>query len=122
MGDTGLIPESGRSLVVGKGNPLQYSYWENPMDRKAWWGLQSMESQRVGHDLGTEHAFIYMFVCIYILTCKYTHTHTHTHTHTLFGYLIESSMYQICLLSFHLVQKLSPELDTQTHHGMAMIY
>ena len=50
MGDIGLIPESGRSLVVGKGNPLQYSYWENPMDKRAWWGLQSMGSQRVGHD------------------------------------------------------------------------
>ena len=37
MGDTGLIPELGRSLGVGKGNPLQYSYWENPMDRGAWW-------------------------------------------------------------------------------------
>ena len=35
-GDTGLIPGLGRSLEGGNGNPLQYSYLENPMDRGAW--------------------------------------------------------------------------------------
>ena len=29
---------------------LQYPCLENPMDRRAWWGLQSMWSQRVRHD------------------------------------------------------------------------
>ena len=33
--DTGSIPGSGRS-GEGHGNPLQYSYLENSMDRKAW--------------------------------------------------------------------------------------
>ena len=32
----GLIPGSGRSPGEGNGNPLQYSYLENPMDRGAW--------------------------------------------------------------------------------------
>ena len=36
----------GDALVEGHGNPLQYSCPENPMDR----GLQSVGSQRVGHD------------------------------------------------------------------------
>ena len=36
-GDSGLIPGSGRSPAEGKGNPLQYSCLENPMDRGAWW-------------------------------------------------------------------------------------
>ena len=31
-GDPGSIPGSGRSPVEGNGNPLQYSYLENPMD------------------------------------------------------------------------------------------
>ena len=31
--DSGSIPGSGRSLGGGKGNPLQYSCLENPMDR-----------------------------------------------------------------------------------------
>ena len=35
--DAGLIPASGRSPEGGPGNPLQYSYRENPMDRGAWW-------------------------------------------------------------------------------------
>ena len=32
-GDLGLIPGLGRSLGGGNGNPLQYSWLENPMDR-----------------------------------------------------------------------------------------
>ena len=36
-GDTGSISGSGRSLGVGKGNLLQYSCLENPMDRGALW-------------------------------------------------------------------------------------
>ena len=33
----GSIPGSGRSPGGGHGNPLQYSFLENPMDRGAWW-------------------------------------------------------------------------------------
>ena len=36
-GEIGWIPGSGRSPGEGNGNPLQYSYLENPMDRRAWW-------------------------------------------------------------------------------------
>ena len=35
-GDTGSIPGLGRSPGEGNGNPFQYSFWENPMDRRAW--------------------------------------------------------------------------------------
>ena len=34
--DVGLIPESERCPGGGRGNPLQFSYLENPMDRGAW--------------------------------------------------------------------------------------
>ena len=34
--DMGSIPESGRSPGGAHGNPFQYSYLENPMDRGAW--------------------------------------------------------------------------------------
>ena len=67
-GGPGLIPGWGRSPGEGNGNPLQYSYLENSMERGAWraWteepgGLQSIGLQRVGHD-------------------QVTNTHTHTHT------------------------------------------
>ena len=50
-GDPGSIPGLGRSPGERNGNPLQYSYLENSIDRGAWWTtLQSMGSQRVGHD------------------------------------------------------------------------
>ena len=34
--DTSSIPGSGGSPGGGHGNPLQYSFLENPMDRGAW--------------------------------------------------------------------------------------
>ena len=37
VGDSGLIPGSGRSPGEGNGNLLQYSYLENLTDRGAWW-------------------------------------------------------------------------------------
>ena len=36
MRDVSSIPGSGRPLEGGRGNPLQYSRLENPIDRKAW--------------------------------------------------------------------------------------
>ena len=34
--DPDSVLGSGRSLGEGNGHPLQYSYWENSMDRRAW--------------------------------------------------------------------------------------
>ena len=62
--DEASIPELGRSPGVANGNPLQYSCLENPMEPG---GLQSIGSQRVGHNWATEHAcmthFVFFFVC-----------------------------------------------------------
>ena len=49
MRDTGLIPGSGRSSGEGHDNPLHYSCLENSMEEEPG-GLQSMGSQRVGHN------------------------------------------------------------------------
>ena len=51
--DPGSIPGSGRSPGERNGTSLQYSCLENPMDRRAWQAVQSMWSQRVGHDWAT---------------------------------------------------------------------
>ena len=60
VGDTGLIPESGRSPGEGNGNPLQYSCLKNSTDREAC-RLQSMGSQRVRHNQTTYfHYFQYL--------------------------------------------------------------
>ena len=37
VGDLGSIPGLGRSPGGRHGNPLQYSYLENPTDRGPWW-------------------------------------------------------------------------------------
>ena len=36
-GDAGSVPGLGQSPGGGRGNPLQYSCLEDPMDRGAWW-------------------------------------------------------------------------------------
>ena len=36
-GDTGSIPGFGGSPGEGNGNPLQYTYLENPKERESWW-------------------------------------------------------------------------------------
>ena len=36
---TGSVSGLARSLGGGHGNPLQYSYLENLMDRGAWWAI-----------------------------------------------------------------------------------
>ena len=55
-GDPGSVPGLGRSPGEGNGNPLQYSCLENSMDGGAC-RLQSMRSQRVGHDWATSLHF-----------------------------------------------------------------
>ena len=51
--DVGSISGSGKSSGVGNGNPLQYSYLENPVDRGAWQATVHGVA-RVEHDLATE--------------------------------------------------------------------
>ena len=52
MRDAGSISGSGRCPGGGSDNPLTYSRLGNPMDRGVRW-VQSMGSQRVGHDWAT---------------------------------------------------------------------
>ena len=60
--DLGSIPGSGRSPGEGNGNPLQYSYlkkfpWTEEPGR-----LQSMRSQKVRHNLATEHTQAHIYI------------------------------------------------------------
>ena len=48
-GDPGSIPGLGRSPGEGTGGPLQYIAWKSPWTEEPG-RLQSMGSQRVGHD------------------------------------------------------------------------
>ena len=54
-GDTGSIPGSGRSPGGGNGNPHQYSFLENPMDREAYQAIVQVVAKSHTR-LSTEHA------------------------------------------------------------------
>ena len=56
-GVVGLIPKSGRSPGGGHGNPLQYSYLGNPMDRGAW---QAAVHEVTKSLMVIEHAHIFI--------------------------------------------------------------
>ena len=58
--DVSLISGLGRCPGGGKGHPLQYSCFENPMDRGAW-QASVHKVARVGYELVTEHACTYLF-------------------------------------------------------------
>ena len=51
-GDMGLISVLGRSPRGWQGNPLQYSFLENPMDRGTWQATVHGITE-VRHDLAT---------------------------------------------------------------------
>ena len=53
MQKTGLASGSGRSLLEGNGNPLQYSCLGVPIDKGAWWSTVHGVA-RVRHDLVTK--------------------------------------------------------------------
>ena len=54
-GSVGSIPGLGRSSGKGHGSPLQYSCWRILWSEEPG-GLQSMGSQRVGHNWTTKHS------------------------------------------------------------------
>ena len=63
VGDPGLIHGLERSPKEGIGNPLQYYWLENPMDRRAWWAtIHSVTKSRTWL---TDWHFISFHVCIY---------------------------------------------------------
>ena len=55
--DVGSIPGSGRSPGGGNGNPLWYSFLENPTDRGAWkvtvHGVTKSRTQESTHSAST---------------------------------------------------------------------
>ena len=56
--DSGSIPGLGRSPGGGRGNPLQDSCLENPMDRGAWWALVHRVIKSVGYDFATKQQIL----------------------------------------------------------------
>ena len=58
----GFNPWVGKYAGEGNGSSLQYSCLENSLDRGAWRAIQSLESQRVGHDCVTNFSSILAWI------------------------------------------------------------
>ena len=67
------ISGSGRSPGEGNGNPLQYSFLGNSMDRGSWW-VTVHGASRVGHNLTTKPP-------------PYIYTHTHTYIYAIYAHI-----------------------------------
>ena len=71
--DAGLLPGSGRSLGEGNGNPLQYSFLGNPMDRGAWQATVHGVTELNMAECLTKLLGVYMSITIsQILTAPYS--------------------------------------------------
>ena len=70
VGDPGLIPELGRSPGEGNGNPPQYPCLKIPWTEEPG-RLQSVRSQRVGHDWATSLSFSFLFTQSYLTLSEY---------------------------------------------------
>ena len=73
-GDTGLIPGLGRSPGEGNGNHSSILVWKIPWTEESG-RLQSMGSQRVGHDLAMKQEQIFCFIDVpylYPFLCQRT--------------------------------------------------
>ena len=59
--DVGSIPGWGRYPGEGNGSPLQYSCFENPMDRGAWWatihGVKESDTTEAAEHKDTTQAY-----------------------------------------------------------------
>ena len=66
--DAGLIPGWGRSPGEENGSPVQYSCWKITWTGEPG-GLQSVESQRVGHNWATArtHTYVYQHLKITLM-------------------------------------------------------
>ena len=70
VGDLGSIPGSGRSPGEGHGNTLQYSYLENPMDRRAWWATVHADTElNMLSDLAHMNTCVSPAKCAFICVC-----------------------------------------------------
>ena len=70
-GDTGLITGSRRSPGEGNGNPLQYSYLGNPVDRRAWQatahGVANSQTQLSTHTQSSQELYEIRTIIVPIL-------------------------------------------------------
>ena len=71
-GETGSIPVLGRSPGEGNGSLPQYSCWENPMDRGAWWAIvHRVTESQTGLKWLSMLEHLYLSVCLSVYLSIY---------------------------------------------------
>ena len=98
-GDLDSIPGLGRSPGGGRGNPLQCSCLENPMDRGAW--------RAAVHGV----TMSWTRLSDYARMRAHTHTHTHTHTRPMILSIILCAADHLCLFGELSTQILCPSFN-----------
>ena len=83
-GNLGSISGSGRSLGERNGNPFQYSYLENSMDRGAWWatahGVTKSQTHWPTNTTNIEtHTYICIYICMYVCLLLFKNVILHPH-------------------------------------------
>ena len=87
-GDVGLNPGSGRSPGGVKGDPLQYSCQEHPMDRGAWWAtVQGVAKSRTRLSTRTVQCYQPQSLVTQLLVIFYLNVCTLLPTFPYFPYL-----------------------------------
>ena len=77
--DVGSVPGSGRSSGGGHGNPLHYSWLENPIDRGAWQAtVHSFAKSWTQLKWLNNHTGIHTKMCIYHMQSNFLTEHTCT--------------------------------------------
>jgi len=94
VGDPGSIPGLGRSPEEGNGNPLQYSFLENPMDGGTWWATV--------HRVAKSQTRLSDFTFTFTFTALHTFHHTYFVCDAVFlpGYSLvfdSDLMYKVCI-------------------------
>ena len=73
VGDLGSVPGSGRSPGEGNGNPLQYSFLDNPMDRGVLSDYSPWGHKRAGFEMCKYSSFALFQDCLAIWGCLRFH-------------------------------------------------
>ena len=113
--EAGLIPGSGRSPREGNGNPLQYSWLKNPMDRGARWatvhGVTKNQTQLKWLSTQFNLYLIFTYVSFYGQNLYYNYFFSKVNTNF---YFIAS--WVVSFISFKILFNGNPQSDIKDYN------